>query len=579
MIPGWCRVVVMRVAAVKAAATEWAATLLVAMLMASQPVLAQIPSSELPGRTRERFEELPTPRAQPGGPAISLPSTVAPQGAEQIRLHLRRVVVIGSTVYRPNDFDALTADLVGRQVTLADIYAIAKRITAKYGGDGYILSRAIVPPQELSPEGATVRIQVVEGYVDRVEWPASLSRYRDFFSSYTQKIIADRPTNIRTLERYLLLASDLPGLRFKNSLKPSATQQGAATLVVEVTEKPIDALARIDNRGTRSRGPEQYFGSVTLNNALRMHEAFTASYAGAFNPEELQYAFGGYRQVLTAEGLTFFADGSYSWGKPGLPIDPLLGYKTRSTVFEAGLSYPVIRLRERNLTLSGLGFMTDDQSDAVDAALFRDRMRGVRLKLDADAADSWNGINQVNLVYSQGFNGLGASENGNILASRGNGRVDFSKVEGTVTRVQPLFQNLSALVAAYGQYAFTPLLSSELCGYGGRIFGRGLDPSEIVSDSCAEVFGELRLDFAPLFSGITQTQLYAFADGGWFHNIAPVAGTPENMHAASVGGGIRLGWQSALSEYGGFSTDLSVAKGVDGPRDDWRFFFIVSARH
>jgi hemolysin activation/secretion protein len=310
-----------------------------------------------------------------------------------------------------------------------------------------------------------------------------------------------------------------------------------------------------------------------------MHEAFTASYAGAFNPEELQYAFGGYRQVLTAEGLTFFADGSYSWGKPGLPIDPLLGYKTRSTVFEAGLSYPVIRQRERNLTLSGLGFATDDQSDAVDAALFRDRMRGVRFKLDADAADSWNGINQVNIVYSQGFDGLGASENGNLLASRANGRVDFSKVEGMFTRVQPLFQNVSALVAAYGQYAFTPLLSSELCGYGGRIFGRGFDPSEIVSDSCAEAFGELRLDFAPLFKGITQTQLYTFADAGWFHNIAPVAGTPENQHAASVGGGLRLGWQSALSEYGGFNTDLALAKGVDGPRDDWRFFFIVSARH
>jgi hemolysin activation/secretion protein len=106
-------------------------------------------------------------------------------------------------------------------VTLQTVYDIAAKITAKYGADGYVLSRAVVPPQELSPQGATVRIQIVEGYVDRVEWPATLSHYHDFFSYYANKIIAERPTNIRTLERYLLLAGDLPGLKFKNSPPPT----------------------------------------------------------------------------------------------------------------------------------------------------------------------------------------------------------------------------------------------------------------------------------------------------------------------------------------------------------------------
>ena len=37
--------------------------------------------------------------------------------------------------------------------------AIAQRLTAKYGNDGYVLTRAVVPPQELSPDGAVVRIE------------------------------------------------------------------------------------------------------------------------------------------------------------------------------------------------------------------------------------------------------------------------------------------------------------------------------------------------------------------------------------------------------------------------------------
>src|SRR4029078_2807957 len=123
-------------------------------------------------------------------------------------------------------------------------------ITAKYGADGYILSRAIVPVQELSPGGASVRIEVIEGYVDRVVWPKEVDKYRDFFTDYARKITADRPINIRTLERYLLLANYLPRLRFKTTLKASATNPAASTLYVELTEKHIDLLARSDNRGT-----------------------------------------------------------------------------------------------------------------------------------------------------------------------------------------------------------------------------------------------------------------------------------------------------------------------------------------
>ena len=43
--------------------------------------------SELPGRERERFVDPPAPRAQPGGDTISLPSTVAPAGAETDHAH------------------------------------------------------------------------------------------------------------------------------------------------------------------------------------------------------------------------------------------------------------------------------------------------------------------------------------------------------------------------------------------------------------------------------------------------------------------------------------------------------------
>jgi len=552
-----------------------------------------VPPSDQPGRERERFERPPVPLAQPGGPAISVPGIEAPPGAAETKLVIRQIRIVGATIYTAAQLAELYANVVGKKLTLQAVYDLAQRITAKYGGDGYVLSRAIVPVQQLDPNGAVVKIQVVEGYIERVEWPPELSTYRDFFSYYAGRIAAERPVNIRTIERYLLLAGDLPGLKFKNSIKPHPTKVGAAILVVEVTHKPVDFFARVDNRGTPARGPLEFLTSTTVNNLLHSHDAFTLTAAGAFKTRELQYYAANYRQVLTGEGLTYFATASYGFGRPGTEELELLNYRTKSLYAETGLSYPVIRERERNLNVSGLWFWSNDRGSFFDMPdeppSTHDRMRGIRLRADADSADQTGAINQLYFVFSQGVRGLGATQNGQDLASRLNGRVDFSKMELTVSRLQPLpLPAFSALIAAYGQYAMTPLLVSEMCGYGGRLFGRGFDPSQFISDSCFEALFELRYDVPLELKGITQAQLYGFFDHGWLHNLAPVLGTFTSVDAASFGGGLRLGWLNAVT------ADLTVTQVAQGqglvgttalpgvlsagPQKNTRFFFILGAR-
>jgi hemolysin activation/secretion protein len=551
--------------------------LVAAVAMAAIPVIAAaqvIPPSERPGRERERFVEPPAPQAQPGGPAIALPSTVAPAGAAEIKLTIRDVRITGVTVYRREDLAALYRGLIGREISLQAIYDLARRITAKYGNDGYVLSRAIVPPQNLSRNGAVIHIEVIEGYIDRVEWPSSLSRYRDFFSDYTARIIADRPVNIRTIERYLLLANDLPGLQFRTSLKPSTeVATGASTLVVEVSEKRFDAFGRFDNRGTQARGPYEYLLSTTGNNLVGMHEALTVTWASVLpHPKQLEYYAANYRQVLTSEGLTFFMSASYSKGTPGTAQLEILQYRTLGPYGDAGFSYPVVRTRERNLWLSGLVFASDNNSTALGADLNIDRLRGARLKADGDWADQFQGINQVNVTVSEGIEGLGSTQNGNPLASHLNGRVDFSKIEATVNRTQPLWGAFSAYLAGYGQYAGTPLLSPEQCGYGGRFFGRAYDPSQILGDSCIEALGELRYDITNGIGVWSLVELYGFGDWGEVFNRTTTLGMPQTAQGISAGTGMRLFWQ-------GLHADLQIAKALEGPRHDWRFFFALTGRY
>ena len=114
------------------------AVLALLLLLPATAVAQVIPPSDLPGRERQRFEQPQAPRAQAGGPVITLPSTVAPAGAESIRLTISRVVIRGATVYSDADLAPLYADMMGGEISLAAVYDLARRITAKYGAAGYL---------------------------------------------------------------------------------------------------------------------------------------------------------------------------------------------------------------------------------------------------------------------------------------------------------------------------------------------------------------------------------------------------------------------------------------------------------
>ena len=88
---------------------------IVLTLLGSTLALAQvIPPSESAGRERFRFETPAPPRARPGGPSVSLPSTTAPPEAKRVHIVVRRVAIVGATVYGSQDFAPLYQDLIGR---------------------------------------------------------------------------------------------------------------------------------------------------------------------------------------------------------------------------------------------------------------------------------------------------------------------------------------------------------------------------------------------------------------------------------------------------------------------------------
>src|SRR5438067_9734661 len=148
-----------------AAALAMASVSCAAVAQVVPPGAQVVPPSDQPGRERERFERPPVPLAQPGGPAISVPGIEAPPGAAETKLVIRQIRIVGATIYTAAQLAELYANVVGKKEKLQAVYDLAQRITAKYGGGGYVRSRSLVPVPQLDPNGAVVKIQLVEGCI------------------------------------------------------------------------------------------------------------------------------------------------------------------------------------------------------------------------------------------------------------------------------------------------------------------------------------------------------------------------------------------------------------------------------
>ena len=141
---------------------------------------------------------------------------------------------------------------LGQVLSLADAEKIVAAITAKYHSDGFVLSHATVQPQDLA--FGIQRVDVVEGYIERVVFEGPVERRKTLLEDLAAKLKSARPLTQQVLERYVMLMSDLPGLSAQPSLRSLDDTSGAHELVLRLRQDDFEGFASIDNRSTRTVG-------------------------------------------------------------------------------------------------------------------------------------------------------------------------------------------------------------------------------------------------------------------------------------------------------------------------------------
>ena len=181
-----------------------AATLaLLVVWVVSDIVWAQVPLIPpiLPAPT-PLPKELPTP--EPPLPSI-LPPVPVPErrGAiPQVKVFVREVRVLGSTVFTPQELAQVTDPYRNREITSEDMESLRLAMTLLYVKHGYSTSGALVPDQAITD--GVLTLQIIEGTLSRINVEGNYWFRSSYFTSRLQRD-AGPPVNVHLLQERLRL--------------------------------------------------------------------------------------------------------------------------------------------------------------------------------------------------------------------------------------------------------------------------------------------------------------------------------------------------------------------------------------
>lgn len=545
-------------------------------LLSAFPALAQLqqlPSSAEPGRQAPRPPALPPVLTDLEWSVQLPPGAEPPASLKSETLTLKDIRLIGVTAYSRTQLIELFKDDLGNTITFERFYAIARAIQQRYRKDGYILSFAYVPPQ--SVEDGIFSIAVVEGFVEAVQIGDIDGTLKDTLASALKPITAIRPLNVRTLERYLLLANDLAGIKVTAVLRPSKSTQGATVLVAKVRRTPVTGGASIDNRSSDFTGPWGSSVSASANSLLGTGErlGLTLSEAGGLKEKKAVSAI--YQQPIGTEGLRIDLGASQTETKPG---STLAEFEVETSTLEvtSDISYPVIRSRAMTLSVGGGFTFRNSEVDLLGQPFNQDRLRLLRANMNYSNGSVLGGSTRIILGATQSMEIFSSTDPRNDTTSRADADMDFAKLNLDIVYARSLFAGITAQISMTAQYATRPTPASEEFSLGGDGFGRAYNSGEIS--------GEDGVGFSAEFSrslGIRRPYLrylngYGFYDIGkvWDRASASSLGPADSL--ASAGVGLRAGMPFGLTFRLEYDYPLTREPSHQNGEKHGRVFFFAS---
>ena len=569
------------------------------LVSSAAPAAAQSTPPVLPP-TREEVTRPPPPPPPPAAPKLVVEGGVerapcALDGPEFRNIHLtvRGVEFEGLRGMSPAELGSAYAPFVGHDQPISVVCEIRDRAATMLRNAGYIA--AVQVPEQRIADGV-IRFRVLEAHLTQVRVRGNASGAERVIAGYLNQLTKQPVFNRYEAERYLLLASDLPGYTVRLTLRPAGGAPGDVIGEVTVQHTPAYVDFNVENEGSHELGPwggllrAQLFGLTGLGDRTTFSVFSTADF------HEQQTVQLGHDFRLGPEGLYLSGVFTYAWARPSIPDANVLAKTLLGTV---EMGYPFYRRQAETIRGSvGMDYVNQDvRLDGI--PLTRDRLRVAFARFGIDAASTdfsdpryspeeprWKLTTLLEL--RQGLDIFGASNfcgptGANCLGpndvppSRLNGRPTATVFRYLAYGEYRPAPKLTFALGARAQYAWDPLLSFEQFSAGNYTVGRGYDPGVLLGDMGFGTQAEIRFGSrTPASATRPGIEGYAFWDHALVRNRDRLTITPGNEHLDSIGGGARIAFDR-------FALDAALAipltrVGLDNRRPDPRLLVSLTTR-
>ncbi len=470
------------------------------------------------------------PKGGAASVASDAPAAAVAQAVPGTGFTLADVQIQGAHTIDQAKLAATWQPLRGKTVTRDDLAALGNKIAQLYAAGGYELVSVIVPAQTFA--GGKVTIQVIEGHIGAVTIEGNTEGTDlTLLKAYAAKILADSPLHRETLERYILLMNDIPGLKVGSRFEAIVGAPGAVRLILTIVQKHFEWGVQVNNLGTSALGQTQATLVAAYDSLFQQGDQTQITIGFPAEASRYQYFGLTHRQPIGSDGAAVQIGAGYIHTDPG-GVALTGDAETVNTAF----TYPWIRTVHESLILSASADMLNSNSALLGQALADERTRSLRVSAVYGLDDAWKGTTVVSGSLNQGIDVLGARR-----GSLAFGGPTYTKLSFLLTREQQLPWDIVARGKLEAQYAADHLPNSEQLLLGGPYFGRAFDTAYLSGDRGVATSLELAhatpASWTPDF--MAGSEMFGFVDWGQATTLHTQYQLPY-AHIASGGAGVRF---------------------------------------
>lgn len=405
-----------------------------------------------------------------------------PQGT---LFQVKRFTFEGNTLFTSEELQKRIANYLNRDISIEELKVAADDVALFYQEKGYLVQTSI-PKQDIT-EGI-VKILILEAKYGGIKLNLSPEQNYHVNPSIVEKIIEtynpkNQPLNNKSLDRAILIADDLPGIKVNQSLEAGEVAGETTSKIQLKNESWVVGNASIDNFGSRATGHMRYLGIASILSPLKFGDKVDVTYLHSLGSD---YGRLSYNIPIGNYGLRAGINGSAL--KYDVIANDIGKTKPKGTAktFQIEASYPLYRTRSANLKLGTSFekkyFKNEALNFDLEYALTNEyHINLFNVSLIGDTVNNWMLGGQTNVFLDFDFgraNFNDSPEGYKITTGINKISSNFNRVRVNAIQTQFIKDDLSMIIKFNGQLSDKNLDPSQKFYLGGAYGVRAYPTSE-----------------------------------------------------------------------------------------------------